>query len=95
MTWWSGKRRRLDRADKIQMSGMIGFFVIGSGLFVTALVRSFYFPSTIPDRIPYVGLFVLVGFFCTLVGLVFGFVALARTLRRLYRERHLPRVPMF
>jgi hypothetical protein len=95
MTWWGGRRRKLDRADKVQLFSMVGLFVIGAGFLVAAVVRSFFFPQTIPDHIPFVGLFILISFCCVFVGMVFGFIAAGRATRRIYRERHLPRVPLF
>ena len=88
-------RRKLDRADKIQFFGMIGLFAVGLGFFITASVRSLFFPLVVPDHIPFVSMEVLIGVACVFVGLAFGLVAVVRTLRRLYRERDRPRVPQF
>jgi uncharacterized membrane protein len=88
-------RRKLDRADKIQLFGMIGFFAVGLGFCITAFVRSLFFPLVVPDHIPFVSMEVLIGVACIFVGLVFGLIAVFRTLRRLYRERNRPRVPLF
>ena len=55
MTWWSGRRRKLDRADKVQVFIMLGLFVIGVGFLGAAVVRSFF------GRVPLSGVVSVLG----------------------------------
>jgi hypothetical protein len=86
MTRWNGRLRKLDRADKVLVTGMVGFIFAGLGFLIALFVRAFAHPSVIPARLPFALDELAIGSVCLFIGVVLGLIATARTLRRLYRQ---------